>query len=139
MIAGGATATPFPFVPTVDFDCLPLGLGAGTAITGTVVEAARGCFFPVVGIASVGTAVAGVVDEEEGRLSSPSSSCPIVQTHLLFFSLLFPPFFLMPPVEVGDKADEEEVVGVLALMSAMRRRISSNGPGVCPPSRVRLE
>jgi hypothetical protein len=36
----------------------------------------------------------------------------------------------MPPL-VGDSA-----VGVDARMLAMRRRISSNGPGVCPPSRV---
>ncbi len=38
-----------------------------------------------------------------------------------------------PPPPVGDSA-----TGVDACMLAMRRRISSNGPGVCPPSRVLL-
>lgn len=88
------------------------------------------------GIAITGTEVLGVdsviVGVDAARIaavappSSSPSSWPIVQTHFLFFSFLR---FLIP-LGRGDET------GVSVPKPAIRRRISSNGPGVSPPFRV---
>ena len=55
----------------------------------------------------------------------------MVHTHRRFFSRRLPLRLRTPPL-VGDRATGVEACRPLAT----RRRTSSKGPGVCPPSRV---
>lgn len=89
-------------------------------ISESVVETEDPLQIAVFGVFSILTAVKGVLFTGVLSSSSSPSVLVIVHSHFLFFSFLFR--FL--------------VAGVSNSLSAILLLISSNGPGVCPPSLV---